>query len=227
MEGKMIYQKIADVMRDLSAVGKERTNSQQGWKFRGIDDVYNALHPLMAKHGVFTNVRIIKAIHREKMISAKGTEGYHQILEIEYTFYCEDSSAVSTLVWGEASDWSDKVSNKCLSIAHKYALIQVFCIPTVDLDDPDVDVNVAMAKPGAAANAQPAPPSESREGKILSAFGKYKIGQKYLEEYMKKPLGKFDDKDANWLFDIYKKLESGVAIGEAFLNRAEAKMREF
>jgi hypothetical protein len=74
MEGKLIYQRIGDVMRDLSAVAKDRTNNAQGWKFRGIDDVYNALHPLMAKHGVFTNVRVIKAIHREKITSAKGAE---------------------------------------------------------------------------------------------------------------------------------------------------------
>jgi hypothetical protein len=134
---------------------------------------------------------------------------------------------VSTLVWGEASDWSDKITNKYLSIGHKYALIQVFAIPTVDIDDPDTDVNVAVSKPAGNANAQQDATSMSREDKILTAFNKHKIGKKYLEEYMKKPLEKFDDKDANWLFDIFKKLESGVAIGEAFLNRAEAKMREF
>ena len=49
-----IYQAMAEVMKDIDAVGKNQKNQQQGFKFRGIDDVYNAVHPILAKHGVFT-----------------------------------------------------------------------------------------------------------------------------------------------------------------------------
>lgn len=222
MEGKLIYQKIADVMRDLSAVGKDGKNAQQGYAFRKIDDVYNALHPIMAKHGIFTNVRVIKAIHREKMESAKGNTGYHQILEIEYTFYAEDSSCISTLVWGEANDWADKVTNKCLSAAHKYALVQVFCIPTLDLEDADSQTNEAT-KPKEDGGKQSV--VSEKETRIVDAFSKHKVTRGFLENYLKKSLKSISEKEADLLLDIYRKLESGATIKEAFVSRADLKLR--
>ena len=48
-----IYQKINAIMRELPAIGKDKQNKQQGFAYRGIDDVMNALFPLLAKHGVF------------------------------------------------------------------------------------------------------------------------------------------------------------------------------
>ena len=45
-----VYEAIADVTRALSREGisKDRKNESQGYRFRGIDDVYNALAPLLA-----------------------------------------------------------------------------------------------------------------------------------------------------------------------------------
>ncbi len=44
-------------------------------------------------------------------------------------------------------DSGDKASNKALSIAMKYALLQVFCIPTEDAKDPDADSPKPLPKP--------------------------------------------------------------------------------
>ena len=49
-----IFEAMAAIMVDIDAVGKNQKNQSQGFKFRGIDDVYNAVHPILAKHGVFT-----------------------------------------------------------------------------------------------------------------------------------------------------------------------------
>ena len=38
---------------------------------------------------------------------------------------------------GEGMDSGDKASNKAMAIAYKYALFQVFCIPTEEMTDPD------------------------------------------------------------------------------------------
>ena len=57
-----VYQAINAVQADLSQVGiaKNRTNTQgAGFKFRGIDDVLNALSPLLAKHGLVIIPRVI------------------------------------------------------------------------------------------------------------------------------------------------------------------------
>jgi hypothetical protein len=139
-QAPMIYKKMADVLRDIGAVGKDQQNRAQGYKFRGIDDVYNVVNQAVKKHGIFCIPEIRKIIVRERIETAKGGGGWHQILEISYKFFAEDGSFVEAIVWGEAAEFGgDKVTNKCMSIAHKYALFQIFMIPTVENDDPDRD----------------------------------------------------------------------------------------
>ena len=50
-----VYGKIAAVQGALAKVGiaKDRRNSGQGYNFRGIDDVYAALSPLLAQYGSY------------------------------------------------------------------------------------------------------------------------------------------------------------------------------
>ena len=48
-----IYQAMAEILAEIPSIGKDNKNKEQGFKYRGIDDVYNALHPLLAKHKVF------------------------------------------------------------------------------------------------------------------------------------------------------------------------------
>ena len=43
-----IYESITKIMEEVPAIGKTKTNKTQGFKFRGIDDVMNALQPLLA-----------------------------------------------------------------------------------------------------------------------------------------------------------------------------------
>lgn len=150
----LIYKKISAVMTEITAIGKDRTNQQQGFKFRGIDDVYNELHDIMAKHGVFTVPTILDRKYRELQTS-KGGVSIERILTIQYRFFCEDGSFVDTVVDGEARDSGDKTTSKCMAIAHKYALLQIFCIATEDSKeegpkDPDMTSPDPLGKPPAA-----------------------------------------------------------------------------
>jgi hypothetical protein len=133
---KNIFQSILAIMNDISAIGKDKQNVQQGFKFRGIDDVYNALHPLMAKHGVFS-VPQVTSKESSKEVSANGKNLFYEKLMITYTFCAEDGSNVQCTVLGVGMDSGDKAANKAMAIAHKYALLQIFCVPTVENDDPD------------------------------------------------------------------------------------------
>ena len=57
-----VYKAINAVQTELSTIGitKDRTNLQgSGYKFRGIDDVYNAISPLLAKHGLCILPRVL------------------------------------------------------------------------------------------------------------------------------------------------------------------------
>jgi hypothetical protein len=133
-----IYQAIAAIMSDVSAIEKTRKNRDQGFTYRSIDDVYNSLHDLLAKHQVFTVPEILSVESNERTSTSGRTMTYEKY-KIKYTFYAVDGSSISATVIGIGMDVGDKAGNKAMSIAHKYALIQVFCIPTSDPKDPDYE----------------------------------------------------------------------------------------
>lgn len=135
---KNIYETIALVMADIGAVGKNSKNMQQNFMFRGIDAVMNAVNPAMIKHRLFVIPEILEQT-REERTTQKGALLIYSICKIRYTFYAEDGSSVSAVTIGEGMDSGDKATNKAMAIAFKYALFQVFCIPTEELRDSDPD----------------------------------------------------------------------------------------
>ena len=132
----LIYKQIIEVMADSNAIGKDRRNQQQGFQFRGIDDVMNELHSSLAKCGVFVLPKVLEET-RTTGKTSRGGDMFYTRLKINFGFYAEDGSHVDAVVIGEAMDTGDKASNKALSIGLKYAMLQVFCIPTEDDKDPD------------------------------------------------------------------------------------------
>ena len=135
---KNIYETITAVMAEIGSVGKESINSQQGFMYRGIDAVMNALNPALVKHKLFVVPEILNQ-RREERQTAKGGNLIYSICTVKYTFYAEDGSSVSATVIGEGMDSGDKATNKAMSIAFKYACFQVFCIPTEEMKDPDAE----------------------------------------------------------------------------------------
>lgn len=131
-----IFESITRIMDEVPAIGKEKVNKQQGFKFRGIDDVMNALQPLLAENKVFIVPEILEQI-REERTSQKGGNLIYSICKIKYKFYAEDGTYIEAITIGEGMDSGDKATNKAMAIAMKYALFQVFCIPTEEMKDPD------------------------------------------------------------------------------------------
>ena len=140
-----IYETITAVMNEIGAVGKNSKNQQQGFMFRGIDAVMNALNPAMKKYGLFVVPEILEQT-REERTTSKGGLLIYSICRIKYTFYAQDGSSISAVVVGEGMDSGDKATNKAMSIAFKYACFQVFCIPTEEMVDPDAEVHEPMPK---------------------------------------------------------------------------------
>jgi len=139
METKKIYAQLAKIMQELPAIGKTQRNQQQKFNFRGIDDIYNTLQPLMAKHGVVSVPFVVTDIVRKEVKTRNGGTGIHQTSKHIFQVHADDGSYVNCEAIGEGIDYGDKVSNKCASIAHKYALLQLFCIPTEEKKDPDFE----------------------------------------------------------------------------------------
>ena len=146
-----IFKQICSVMQEINAIGKDRCNQTQNFKYRGIDDVMNELHSVLAKCGVFVVPQVLDEA-RTTGKTKSGGDMFYTRLKIKFTFYAEDGSYIESIVIGEAMDTGDKASNKALSVGLKYALLQVFCIPTEDEKDPD-----AQSPEPQAGSMKPAP----------------------------------------------------------------------
>lgn len=144
-ESGKIYEAISNVMAEIGAIGKEKKNQQQGFMYRGIDDVMNALQPALVKNKVFIAPEVVSE-QREERTTQKGGVMFSVRLEISYKFYTTDGSFIETKVIGEAMDSGDKATNKAMSIGYKYACFQVFCIPTEEMIDPDAETHEPTPK---------------------------------------------------------------------------------
>ena len=164
MNDKNVYALVGEAMREIRAVGKDSVNQTQGFKYRGIDAVMNALNPVMAKLGLFFVPEVLEQTREEresvKTYNNKETKTLlkYSILKIRYTLYAPDGSNVSAVVIGEGMDSGDKASNKAMAVGLKYAAFQLFMIPTEEMaqDDPDKEsfnVTGVITEPKAPAKA--------------------------------------------------------------------------
>ncbi len=135
-----VYKAINAVQSDLSRVGitKDRTNKQgEGYKFRGIDDVYNSIAPLLSKYNLCILPRILSRQLSERL-SRSGGALFYVTVEAEFDFVSSiDGSKHVVKTFGEAMDSGDKATNKAMSAAYKYACLQAFSIPTEGDNDAD------------------------------------------------------------------------------------------
>lgn len=135
---KKIFEAIPAIMSEIGHIGKDRENKQQGFMFRGVDQVMNTMKPLLSKHGVFVVPEVVGTNREERTTRSGGTLIY-TMHTIRFHFVATDGSEVVATVVGEGMDSADKSSNKAMAVAFKYACFQVFCIPTEEMakDDPD------------------------------------------------------------------------------------------
>lgn len=130
---KEIFKAILSITQDLikeGGIGKNRVNDQQKFKFRGIEDIQNALAPLLVKHQVCI-VPTFANRKSEQYDSKSGGKLFNTIVEGVFDFISAiDGSNVRVTIPGEAMDTADKSTNKAMSVAMKYASILTFCIPT-------------------------------------------------------------------------------------------------
>lgn len=139
MNAPLVYSAINAVQRALSAsgIGKDQHNKNGNYKFRGIDDVYNALAPLLAAHSLIILPRMLSRTSEDRTSKSGGTLIYVTV-EAEFDFISAlDGSRATCRTFGEAMDSGDKATNKAMSAAFKYACFQSFSIPTEGDNDAD------------------------------------------------------------------------------------------
>lgn len=208
-----IYESITAVQSEVDFIGKDKQVQSGGsYKYRGVDQVLNTLHPLFAKHKIFAVPEVIDILTREQRETKNGGIMLYQVLKIKYTFYAEDGSSVSAIVVGEAMDSGDKVSNKCMSVAYKYACFQILSIPTEETtQDPD-DTNEPLPpkkesqKRGEKSNVGEGatPPITEKE---LKNYGVQDITAtvNWIEEKVQKSLSELDEEEKEVVRGILKR----------------------
>jgi len=142
-----IYRAIVNISGELakSGIAKNQRNLQQGYAFRGIDAIYNALAPLLAQYRVAVIPRVLS-----RTVTERGTRGggvlFSVVVEAEFDFVsAADGSRATVRMVGEAMDSGDKATNKAMSAAYKYAALQTFCIPTEGDNDADTTTHEVLA----------------------------------------------------------------------------------
>jgi hypothetical protein len=153
--GVAVYRAIAAVQGELAKTGiaKDGVNSAQNYKFRGIDQVYGALSPLLAKHGLCILPRIIKRDMHER-VTVKEWNGqrkesvvFYVTVTAQFDFVStEDGSCHTVQTYGEAMDSGDKSTNKAMSAAYKYAAFMAFAIPTEGDNDADATTHEVVTR---------------------------------------------------------------------------------
>jgi hypothetical protein len=152
-----VYKAINAVQKAMAGAGisKSQVNTYDKYKFRGIDDVYNALGPALAEAGLVILPRVTDRQVQERPTQKGGTQ-LAVTLQVEFDFIAaEDGSSHTVVAFGEAMDRGDKATPKAMAAAYKYMAFQAFCIP-VD-GQPDADQDTHRIEP---AKAQPQPPAQ-------------------------------------------------------------------
>ena len=149
-----VFEAICRVQAALAEVGikKNQRNKDQGFDFRGIDDVYNTLAPLLAKNSLVVIPRVTSRTVTQ-YTTGRGTLMFNVAVIVRYEIASAiDGSRTFAIAPGEASDSGDKATNKAMSAAYKYMMFQLFCIP-IDVLDADASTPPEAVNP----NYQPKP----------------------------------------------------------------------
>lgn len=201
---QQVYRAINLVQAELAECGitKDRRNSSQGYNFRGIDDVYNVLSPILAKCGLCILPRMISRSCEEVSTKNGGTMRYVTV-EAEFDFVSvEDGSRHTCRTFGEAMDSADKATNKAMSAAYKYAAFQAFAIPTEGDNDADAHTpEIASKSPAPRAPARSVPSARPSGPVVDWRKAVIHVGTKYKGQL----LGDVPDNVKEWFLTEWKK----------------------
>ena len=140
---------IIATMQKVQGVAKKDKNQSQGFNFRGIDAVLNAVGPAIREAGGFIVPRVIDKAN-EQIPSRNGGSLSVVRLTVQYAVFGSDGDPISGIVVAEAFDSGDKATSKAMSVAYRTFLLQLLCLPT---DEPDPDSHSYEIAPAVADGA--------------------------------------------------------------------------
>lgn len=130
-----IYELMGKVLAECPAIGKNQRNQAQSFSFRGIDDILDALNPILARHGVFYLPEVLELRH-EVRVTGQSKSQWVVFAHVRWRFFAPDGSFVEGSMWGEGADSGDKACSKAMTMSAKSMLAQAFAI-SCNEEDPD------------------------------------------------------------------------------------------
>lgn len=190
-----ILKSLQKVHEALEPIAKGR-KSPQGYAFRGIDDILEAVHPLFVKHNIILGQEVVST--EPFVVQQKSGEWPAVTIRMRYTLTSTvDGSEFMTGGVGCGADNQDKSGNKAMANALKYALFYLFLNPPREsaLDSEAAGApeshpparSTAPVRTGAKKASAPAKARSGGAGDFEFRFGKHKgramssIDTDYLE----------------------------------------------
>lgn len=135
---------LVEVMNEVTSIGKDERNAQQGFNFRGVDSVINRVGPAFRRRGIVPSPRV-EDISFETVPTRNGGTMRNTVVRVRLRLHGPGSNDGPNgngnfhdeVVYGEAADSGDKSVTKAQSVAYRTALLLALCIPT-DQPDPDL-----------------------------------------------------------------------------------------
>jgi hypothetical protein len=194
-----IAQAMSAIMKEVGAIAKKDKNQAQGFNFRGIDSVVNAVSPALQKHGVIVVPSVEDYEYTTVEIGRNRTAMGHVKVKVTYTFIGANGDSIKATVVGEAMDAGDKATAKAMSVAFRTALLQALSLPT---DEPDPDSSSyerSSAKDVLAPNALLTMITQATTIDSLAEIGQYITTNKdsYKPELLEQFRIKFKEQQAN------------------------------
>jgi hypothetical protein len=210
-----IHKIIPKIIQELGPIAKNGFNPDGDYKYRRGDDVYEALNPLFAKHGVFFAPEVLESA---EMIVGEEVRVKQKV---KYCLYASDGSYFTATVEGEGMDKGDKASNKALTASFKNMATQVFCIkggatdsetanPTVKNVAKKMNTPTLRSSYEKKANPRVMTENLGRYDEMLRAFRDIGIGEREILQFCKiQSLEKLTAKQYSELERIYDDICSG------------------
>lgn len=126
-----LYQKMAQVMNQVSRVPKQGYNSFHKYYYATESDLSENIRPILHDAGLAFFTQVLD----------QSREGEFSKVKMEFSLVDVDTGEkITSVFWGEGQDKGDKGLYKAYTGATKYFFMKTFLIPTGD--DPEGDTKV-------------------------------------------------------------------------------------
>ena len=142
-----VHEAMAKVTKEVSSIAKKESQGVN-YKFRGIDDVMNALHKPLADNDLFLSTRVLDDWQLNMIPGTNNRTQSQALFRVCVDVIHKDGSTVSLGPGlAQSHDYGDKAVYQASQNAIKYLLLNAFSIPTGDVDMDSIQADPVPAQP--------------------------------------------------------------------------------